>query len=354
MSAVRIAFAGVGFMGQVAHLRNYAHRDDCEIVAIAEPRPELACKVAAAFGIPKIYADHRQLAEDPEIDAVVASQPHLRNGHIAIPLLRAGKYVFTEKPMAGSLQEAEAIQTAATEGGVHLMVGVMKRYDTSVLAARELLQGLYASGELGQLNRIRAHCYGGDWIHNALPPITTLETVPDDPSFTPNFSPWMDTDQAKQFQNYTNIMAHTVNLVRYLYPNALTVQSALAREAQRLLHTVLLTSEAGVLVEIAGGGMRSHQWEEETHFYFERGWVKLFTPSPLNRQARGRVEIYHSEDSKAGERREIIPPIDWAFHRQADHFIECVRDRKEPISSGRDTLDDMRLMEDIFRKMILV
>ena len=40
-------------------------------------------------------------------------------------------------------------------------------------------------------------------------------------------------------------------------------------------------------MELAAGGTRSHQWEEETHFYFEKGWVKLFTPSPLNRQARG-------------------------------------------------------------------
>jgi predicted dehydrogenase len=58
--------------------------------------------------------------------------------------------------------------------------------------------------------------------------------------------------------------------------------------------------------------------------------------------------------SIAGERREIIPPIGWAFQRQADHFIECVGERKEPISSGRDTLEDMRVMEDIFRKMVLV
>lgn len=354
MSGPRIAFAGVGYMGQVAHLRNYAFRQDCEVVAIAEPRPELARKVAETFGVPTIYADHRQLLDDPNIDAVVASQPHLRNGHIAIPLLQAGKYVFTEKPMAGSLEEGEAIQAAAEQGGVHLMVGVMKRHDTSVLAARELLTGYYASGELGRLQRVRAHCWGGDWIQNAIPPISTTETVPNDSTFEPHYSPWMDIDQAKQFQNYTNIMAHTINLVRYLYPRPLTVQSAVARAENRLLHTVLLSSAQEVLVELAGGGTRSHQWEEETHFYFERGWVKLFTPSPLNRQARGLVEIYHSEDSRSGERREIIPPIGWAFQRQADHFIECVAERKEPISSGRDTLEDMRIMEDIFRKMILV
>lgn len=93
MNPVRIGFAGVGYMGQVAHLRNYAGRSDCQVVALAEPRPELACRVAAAFDIPKVYRDHHELAADPEVQAVVASQPHLRNGAIAIPLLQAGKHV---------------------------------------------------------------------------------------------------------------------------------------------------------------------------------------------------------------------------------------------------------------------
>lgn len=354
MNPVKIAFAGVGYMGQVAHLRNYVGREDCQVVAIAEPRPELARKVASAFSVPKIYTDHRALIDDPEVQAVVASQPHLRNGHLAIPLLRAGKHVFVEKPMAGSLQEAEAMQSAAEAGGAFLMVGLMKRHDTSVLAARTLLQEFYGSGELGRLTRVRAHCFGGDWIHDALPPLTTKETVPDDPHFKPIYPAWMDGEQGKQFQNYLNIMVHNVNLVRYLYPEPLTVQSVVARRDNRLLHTAILTGGEGVLVELAGGSVRSHQWEEETHFYFERGWVKLFTPSPLDRQTRGRIEVYRSHDGKEGRREEIIPPIDWAFRRQADHFIACVRDGVEPVSSGRDTLHDMQLMEEIFRHMSLV
>jgi predicted dehydrogenase len=294
------------------------------------------------------------LLNDPDVQAVVASQPHLRNGHLAIPLLQAGKHVFIEKPMAGSHQEAIAIQQAALTGGAHVMVGLMKRHDTAVLAARESLQQFYASGELGRLQRIRAHCFGGDWIHDAHPPLTTQEGVPVDADFTPVFPAWMDAEQAKQFQNYLNIMAHNLNLVRYLYPGALTVQTAVARRAQRLLHTALLTGADGTLVELAGGSVRSHQWEEETHFYFERGWVKLFTPSPLNRQTRGHVEIYRNQDGKSGQSQTITPAIDWAFRRQASHFIACVRDGVEPVSSGRDTLEDMRLMEEIFRVMVLV
>ena len=354
MPPVKIAFAGVGYMGQVAHLRNYVNRKDCEVVAIAEPRPQLAQDVASQYKIPRIYSNHLELAADSDIQAVVVSQPHLRNGYIAIPLLQARKHIFIEKPMAGSVEEAECIQKAAEENSVKVMVGLMKRHDTAVLAARKELQQLYETGEMGQLRRIRAHCYGGEWIHNAQPPLTSTETVPEDLLFNPIYPTWMDSEQGRQFQSYMNIIAHNINLVRYLYPYSLTVQSAVGRRDQRLLHTALLSGQDGVLIELAGGAVRSHLWEEETHFYFEKGWVKLYTPSPLNQQARGRVEIYRTEDQKSGERREITPAIDWAFRRQAEHFIACVQDNEEPVSSGRDTLIDMRLMEDIFRAMILV
>ena len=67
------------------------------------------------------------------------------------------------------------------------------------------------------------------------------------------------------------------------------------------------------------------------------------------------MEIYRSDDQqKQGELLEINPPIDWAFRRQAEHFVACVRDGTEPRSGGRDALEDMRLMEEIFRKMTLV
>ena len=47
---VRIGFVGVGNMGQAAHLRNYAMMPECEVVARAEVKPELARKVAARWG----------------------------------------------------------------------------------------------------------------------------------------------------------------------------------------------------------------------------------------------------------------------------------------------------------------
>ena len=60
---IRIGFVGVGGMGQCAHLRNYATMGDCEVVAIAEIRPELGQRVAQKYLVPKVGVLHdRRLA----------------------------------------------------------------------------------------------------------------------------------------------------------------------------------------------------------------------------------------------------------------------------------------------------
>ncbi len=49
---------GAGFVGQLAHISNYARIKDCEIVALAARRPELRRKIAESYGILRTYATH--------------------------------------------------------------------------------------------------------------------------------------------------------------------------------------------------------------------------------------------------------------------------------------------------------
>ena len=68
---VRLGFVGAGYMGQLAHIANYATIGDCELVALAEGRAETAKAVAEKYGIQEVYVDHHSLLEKAEIDAVV-------------------------------------------------------------------------------------------------------------------------------------------------------------------------------------------------------------------------------------------------------------------------------------------
>ena len=150
MSKVRLGYVGCGFMAQKVHLPNFASIPDCELAALAEVRGDVREKVADRFGIEKRYGSHLELADDPEIDAVAVSADYSLQNQIAEDLLRRGKTVFMEKPMATTLARAEAILDAEKAGGSRLMVGYMKRYDAGNQLAKATIRRFRDSGELGE------------------------------------------------------------------------------------------------------------------------------------------------------------------------------------------------------------
>ncbi|HHX64877.1 MAG TPA: Gfo/Idh/MocA family oxidoreductase, partial [Chloroflexi bacterium] len=129
MRKLQMGYVGCGFMAQKVHLPNLLSVAECDLIALAEVRQELGRKVAKRLDIPRLYADHHELAADPDIDAVAVSAGFSLQGDIALDLLRAGKHVFMEKPMAVSVKQAQELVDAAESAGVTLMVGYMKRYD---------------------------------------------------------------------------------------------------------------------------------------------------------------------------------------------------------------------------------
>ncbi|MDQ3655478.1 MAG: Gfo/Idh/MocA family oxidoreductase, partial [Chloroflexota bacterium] len=130
MRKVRLGYIGCGFMAQRVHLPNFTSLSSCEVVALAELRPQLGAKVQSRFGIPSLYRDHQELLADPSVEAVAVSAAYAVQGEIAREALQAGKDVFMEKPMAVSVAQAEAILESAKHARKRLMVGYMKRYDT--------------------------------------------------------------------------------------------------------------------------------------------------------------------------------------------------------------------------------
>ncbi|HOF88514.1 MAG TPA: Gfo/Idh/MocA family oxidoreductase, partial [Armatimonadota bacterium] len=109
MSTVKIGFVGVGNMGQCAHLKNYVGLPGVEVVAIAELQRARAQKVAARYGIPRVYPSHVEMLAHEQLDGIVASQPFTRHGVLLPELYQAGIPVFTEKPLCGAIEVGENI-----------------------------------------------------------------------------------------------------------------------------------------------------------------------------------------------------------------------------------------------------
>src|ERR1019366_967923 len=109
MKKIRLGFIGTGNMGQMAHLRNYMTLPNCEVVAMAELRPQLAAQVAARWGIPEVYHDADELLAKAKVDAYVMIQPFWIHGGLIPAVLAKGKPLMIEKPLAHSVEIAEKL-----------------------------------------------------------------------------------------------------------------------------------------------------------------------------------------------------------------------------------------------------
>lgn len=342
---VRIGFVGVGSMGQMAHLRNYAAMPECEVVAIAELRERTARRVAERYGVPKVYRNHEEMLAGEQIDGIVSTQPFTRHGVLIPELLKHGKPVLTEKPLAASIEVGERIVQAARDNHTWHMVGYHKRSDPAVMYAKAEVARLKQSSELGKLRYVRITMPPGDWIAggfneliNAGDPAPQLETDPP-PSD-------MDEQTLEEYVSFVNYYIHQVNLMRHLLGEPYRVTYAHPRG-------VLLIGESasGVPCTLEMAPYRTTiDWQESALIAFECGTIKLELPAPVALNRPGRVEIFRDPGNGVTPQT-ITPQLPWvhAMRQQAVNFVRAIKGEIPPPCNSEEALEDLRVARDYLR-----
>jgi len=340
MEPVRMGFVGAGYMGQLAHIANYAAADGARMLALAEPRRELARLVAERHGIERVYRDHRELAADPEVEAVAAI---LRMEHVTPvvrDLLEAGKHVITEKPMGVRADECAELAALAAERGLIYQVGYMKRHDTGVLLAQGLLHELLTTQRLGELQFARVWCFAGGWIYGIEDPIRTDEPVPPDTSPARPVPEWIPAELHGLYNRTLNVDSHVTNLLRFLI-GEYELEVAAWRAGKPLVLQGWAQCGASCVFEL--GQVSAPRWHEGVELYFARGILRIEPPPPLRRQAPTRVVLHEMGDEPRTLEPEAAPG--WAFAAQAEHFLASVRGEEAPVSPAADAARDVALAE---------
>jgi predicted dehydrogenase len=133
--ALRTAVVGVGHLGR-HHARILSTLAGARLVAVVDTAPDRAAEAAAATGA-RALSDFRDVLG--EVDAVTVAVPTELHRDIALPFLERGIAVLVEKPMAGTLAEADEIVAAARASGATLAVGHTERYNPAVAAILPLV-----------------------------------------------------------------------------------------------------------------------------------------------------------------------------------------------------------------------
>ena len=140
------------------------------MAAVAGRDPEGVRAAAERLGWESTETSWQALVERDDIDLVDVCTPGHTHAEIVLAALEAGKHVLCEKPLANSVEEAEAMTRAAERAaadGVRAMVGFTYRRVPAIVLARQLVR----DGRIGTIRHVRAQ-YLQDWIADPAAPMS--------------------------------------------------------------------------------------------------------------------------------------------------------------------------------------
>jgi myo-inositol 2-dehydrogenase/D-chiro-inositol 1-dehydrogenase len=149
---IAVAVLGAGRMGQT-HIGTLAGIRNARIVVVADPDADAAQRGAAIARAGRATTDPLDAIADPAVEAVVIVTPTSTHATLIEAALRAGKAIWSEKPIALDLEETDRIVALWRETGLPVQLGFMRRFDPGYVRAKELIE----SGELGRVEQFRAY-----------------------------------------------------------------------------------------------------------------------------------------------------------------------------------------------------
>ncbi len=146
MATIKVGVIGMGFIG-ATHIDALRRIGDVEVVAVADVHLPSAQKIASQYGIPKAYGNVDELINDPEVQVVHNCTPNHLHLEINSKIIRAGKHVFSEKPLAtSSAESAKMLELLKEQTDLVAGVNFCYRMNPMVQEARRRI----AAGEIGR------------------------------------------------------------------------------------------------------------------------------------------------------------------------------------------------------------
>jgi predicted dehydrogenase len=143
---INVGVIGYGYWGPNM-VRNFYANQDAKVLKVSDLSKDRLALVESGYPTIKTTTDFKELAKDPQVDAVVIATPVSHHFPAAKEALENGKHVLLEKPMTATVEESEKLIELAEKKNVKLMVDHTFLYTGAVRKMKELVQ----SGELGDL-----------------------------------------------------------------------------------------------------------------------------------------------------------------------------------------------------------
>lgn len=351
-------FGALIVTGGMTHQENYAtgFKADarCRVVAVTDEkgvdqrRGALNRKLAGELGVPYI-ADLDEALRQPGVDFVSICTEHHRQGRVSIRCAEAGKHLYVDKPLAGSLEEARRLTRIAGERKLVTQMFTQLHFPYAIRLARHV-----NSGKLGELKAIHSDLFFAKG-HTA-----SLTLSPRKETETPRPDHFLVSDAKREMFNIAvyslTLIRHLTQRRRFVSVQAVTGNYFLGQNKQRDMEdfgALMVTLEGGVTATIASGrtGWYSHPGggHNRTRLVGTRGSVTVdgwATRGEITADtAKGwRVPPVNPEDPmafwassdqrKTGGTEWFLPPAPVPSDQAV--FLDCLEGKRKPACTVAD------------------
>ncbi|MCF8262776.1 MAG: Gfo/Idh/MocA family oxidoreductase [Melioribacteraceae bacterium] len=325
MDKIRIGVIGLGGIAQVVHLPILSKLANVEITAVSELNKNRLNTLSSKFDIKNSFTDYRKMLDSTDLglDAVVISTPTNTHHDIAIDVIDSGKHLLIEKPVTRTYEEANSICQKAEAKGVKAMVAMNMRFRPDAM----LLKSLINSKELGEVFYIKC-----SWLRKA----SSEES-------------WFSKRSKSGGGVIIDLGISLIDLSIWLlgYPEFESVS------VQKFNHKTKSVEDSAVgMMRFKGDAVVSFEtsWtlhsEEDTFrltAYGTKGTAHLNPLRAYHRSESGKIDYTNARTSNL---KNLFMK---SYENELKHFIGSVVNNTTPISSCKDALSRMQMLENIYQ-----
>lgn len=292
-----------------------------EISAVASREQSTANAFAREFGIQRAYGGYEALLADPNIDAVYIPLPQHLHAEYTIKAAKAGKHVLVEKPAALNSAEVKRMTEACSKHGVLYMEAFMYRF----LRIHNRVKEIIHEGTIGELRHIDYHLSFNAWARG-------LE----------GFRMHRNTGGGALY----DLGIYAMDFLHFITEKEPKLVKAYMRRAGKNgidLFTHAVYSIGNVIATVSCG------FNCDANYYTLAGELgSIHSPVALSGRPDQHSLLLHFH--KDNSRREEHFKPESPFKHEMEYFARCIERNEKPFLGGENSLKNMKLLDELFKK----